>query len=195
MSTDTQTFLAKNIRELREARGLTQQQLADLSGIPRPTWANLESGSSNPTLTVLVKVASALHVPIEELIGKPRAECQYFKAGTLPQKRRGEVVVQQLLPMALPGLAIERLQFAPGSRMGSVPHTAGTYEYLTCESGEVELTVAGESLRLQPGDVVAFRGDQKHSYRNLLQKISIAYSVIAFAPVDSPRPLSLQARG
>lgn len=187
MTDDAQTFLAKNIKDLREARGLTQQQLADMSGIPRPTWANLESGSANPTLSVLVKVASTLHVPIEELIAKPRAECQLFKAGSLPQKRRGDVVVQQLLPMSLPGLAIERMQFGAGARMGGIPHTPGTYEYLTCETGEVELTVAGESWQLKPGDVVAFRGDQKHSYKNLLQKASVAYSLIAFAPLDTKR--------
>ena len=43
-------------------------ELATLSGVPRPTIANLESGSANPTLGVLVRIASSLQVSIEQLI-------------------------------------------------------------------------------------------------------------------------------
>ena len=50
--------LGHNIRTLREARGLTQQQMAKVSGLPRATWANLESGAANPTLGVLHKVSA-----------------------------------------------------------------------------------------------------------------------------------------
>ncbi len=63
--------LADNLRQLREARGLTQQQLAKIAGLPRPTWGNLESGAANPTIAVLVKVASALQVSVEELLPQP----------------------------------------------------------------------------------------------------------------------------
>ena len=52
--------LAANIRHLREARGLTQEQMARLAGIPRATWGHLETGAGNPTLAVLDKVATAL---------------------------------------------------------------------------------------------------------------------------------------
>jgi transcriptional regulator with XRE-family HTH domain len=49
-------------RQLREARGLTQEQMAKVSGVPQATWANLESGAANPTLNVLYLVARALQV-------------------------------------------------------------------------------------------------------------------------------------
>ena len=60
--------IGANIRELRAARGLTQQQLAKLAGLPRATWQHLESGAANPTVSVLHKVALALQVSVEELI-------------------------------------------------------------------------------------------------------------------------------
>ena len=71
---DLQSNLAANVRKLREAHGLSQQRMSALSGIPRPTWASLESGTANPTLAVLSKAATALQVSIEELVGAPRAE-------------------------------------------------------------------------------------------------------------------------
>ena len=58
------------------------------------------------------------------------------------------------------------MELPPGARMAGVPHTPGTREYLTCERGTVELAVAGERYRLDEGDVVSFRGDQRHGYHN-----------------------------
>jgi XRE family transcriptional regulator, regulator of sulfur utilization len=40
---------------------------------------------------------------------------------------------------------------------------------------------AGETFRLGPGDVVVFRGDQKHSYANLGRQRAVAYSVVVLA--------------
>ena len=57
---DPHKNLADNIRKLREARGLSQQGMSELSGIPRPTWASLESGTANPTLAELADVVSQI---------------------------------------------------------------------------------------------------------------------------------------
>jgi transcriptional regulator with XRE-family HTH domain len=179
MADSSASNLAANIRQLREARGMTQEQMARLSDVPRPTWANLESGAANPTLSVLIKVANALQVPLEELIGPPRAVVKFYKAETLPQTQRGKVRVRRLLPESLAGFEIDRMELAAGAYMTGIPHTLGTREYLTCETGVVELTVAESKWQLQPGDVVVFRGDQKHAYRNPGTHIAVAYSVLA----------------
>lgn len=175
--------LGNNVRQLREARGLTQQQMAKISGVPRPTWANLESGAANPTLSVLVRVATALQVSLEELISPPRATSKFYPAASLPVRQRGKVRVRRLLPEAVASLEIERLELPPGAGMAGIPHTPGTREYLTCEQGEVELSESGQVWRLKPGDVVVFRGDQSHGYRNPGREPAIAYSVIALAPL------------
>lgn len=175
-------YLADNLRQLRETRGLTQQQLAKLAGVPRPTWANLESGAANPTISVLVRVATALQVSVEELLAPPRVSVRHFPAERLTVKKRGVVTVRKLLPEPLPSLELDRLEIPAGGQMIGVPHTPGTREYLTCERGTVELTASGQSFTLQPGDVVVFRGDQKHSYRNPAREPAIAYSVVALSP-------------
>jgi len=177
--------LARNIKQLREARGLTQQQMARASGVPRPTWANLESGAANPTLAVLIKVAQALQVRLEELIEPPRRTGRLTRAAELPVREKATVRVRKLLPETIAGLEIERMELPPRAAMGGVPHKLGTREYLTCERGQIELSAGGESFSLDAGDVVVFRGDQRHGYRNTASTTTIAYSVIAFAPVGS----------
>ncbi len=179
---DVRAHLADNLRSLREARGMTQAQISKVAGVPRPTWANLESGSGNPGLLVLVKVAAALQVSVEELIGPPRATAKLYRAAELRSRRRGDVLVRQLLPEALAGLAIERMDLPPGATMTGTPHTQGTREYLTCEHGRVELIVAGHRWLLDPGDVAVFRGDQRHAYHNPGRLDAVAYSVVVLAP-------------
>lgn len=174
--------LADNIRRLRDARNMSQQQIAKLSGIPRPTWASLETGTANPTLAVLSKAASVLNVSIEELVGWPRNEFEFIPAGKVRERKRQDAKLRPLLPEALPGLEISRMELAPGGRMVGVPHTTGTREYLTCERGQIELVAGGQHHLLNEGDMLVFRGDQRHSYLNPdKQRVSISISVVCFA--------------
>lgn len=175
--------LGRNVGALRDARGLSQAQVARLAEIPRATWANLESGGANPTLAVLVRAAAALQVTVEELIGPPRGEARLISAADLPHRMRGLVEVREILPDRIPGLQIERLTLPSGAAMSGIPHTAGTREYLACEHGQIDLAVAGRRWRLTPGDVVVFRGDQHHGYAHRGGDPAVAYSVVVLAPV------------
>ena len=170
-----------NVKQLREARAATQAQMAKLAGLPRATWANLESGAANPTLAVIDRVATALQVTLEELVATPRASAQRYARGSLPVKQRGDVTVLKLLPDPIPGMEIDRMELPPGARMTGVPHTPGTREYLACETGDIVLVASGERYELAPGDLVAFRGDQRHSYANPGTKTAVAYSVVVLA--------------
>src|SRR4051794_31877618 len=109
MKDDLPGRLGRNVKQLRAARGLTQSQMAKLTGLPRATWANLESGASNPTLSVLHRVALALQVSLEEIVAAPRAGVKHYPKGSLPARLRGEVLVSSLLPDKIPGMMIERL--------------------------------------------------------------------------------------
>jgi len=176
--------LALNLRLLRDAHGLSQLRAAGLAGIPRATWATLEAGGGNPTLAVLLRVASALQVSLDELVAPPRASGRLYRQAELATRQRGAVTVRHLLPDPMPGLDLERLELPPGATMTGVPHTRGTREYLACETGRIGLSVAGAAFELEAGDVVVFRGDQRHGYRNLGGLTAVGYSVIVLAPVD-----------
>src|ERR1700712_4488742 len=118
--------LADNIKALRESRGLSQQQIAKAAGIPRATWTHLESGGANPTLAVLIKVANALQIRVDELLASPHPPARHLKAADLVVRPRGDVAIRKLLPEPLPGLDLERMVLPAGARMAGVPHTPGT---------------------------------------------------------------------
>jgi transcriptional regulator with XRE-family HTH domain len=173
--------LGQNVRHLREARGLSQQQVARLAKLPRATWSHVESGAGNPTLAVLDKVASALQVPIEELTAAPRAAGRLHARASLRERRQGDGSIRQLLPDPIPGVLIDRMELPAGGRIPGVPHMPGTREYFTCERGFVVVAVAGAQWTVGPGDVLVFKGDQRHSYRNPGRDAAVGYSVVLLA--------------
>ena len=180
--TASEKNLGINVRRLREARGLSQQRLAEMSGIPRATWASLETGAANPTLAVLSKAAGALNVSIEELVGPPRSEFRFIPAGKVKARKRQGATVRPLVAEAIPGLEISRTELEPGGRMTGIPHKTGTREFLSCEQGQVELVAGGEHYLLNEGDMLVFRGDQPHSYINPdSRRRSVSISVVCFA--------------
>jgi transcriptional regulator with XRE-family HTH domain len=176
--------LAANLRRLRENLGLSQQQVANNAGVPRPTWANLESGEANPTISVLTKVAAALNVDVESLVRPPVAAVRVVTAESLPSRRRGRVSVRSLLPEPLVGLELERLVLPPTTQLHVGPHARGSKKYVTCEVGEIELIVMGTAHFGRAGDVQLCRGDQAHTFRNVGHSAAVVYCVVSFAGND-----------
>jgi transcriptional regulator with XRE-family HTH domain len=167
-SSPAATHLARNLVNLRRTRGLTQDMLARDAGVPRSTIANLESGEGNPSLAVLVKVAQALAVPIDELLASPRAMVRQWSADEIAMRTKGRGVdIRPLVPEPVPDSQMEVMDFAPGAIMGGTPHLPGTREFFTCLAGRVKITVAGDAFELGTGDVLAFPGNLPHSYQNL----------------------------
>ena len=58
----------EGIKLSRKEKGITQEQLAKLTGLSRSSIINFESDRRNPRVKDLKKIATALNVPIETLI-------------------------------------------------------------------------------------------------------------------------------
>ena len=73
-------IFGRRLRELRVARGLTQQQLAALIESNHPFISNMERGHTLPGLAMLVRLATALDCRIVELV-------EVLDRGPKPRKR------------------------------------------------------------------------------------------------------------
>jgi XRE family transcriptional regulator, regulator of sulfur utilization len=65
---DIQRVVAERIKKIRKAKGITQEQLAELAGLNRTHLYRLESGKQSMTLRTLKIVADALAVRVRELV-------------------------------------------------------------------------------------------------------------------------------
>ena len=71
-SPSMRAILAENVRAFRKEHGLSQEELADRSGMFRTYMSRIESGVANPTVTMLYAVADALEVRVQELFDDPK---------------------------------------------------------------------------------------------------------------------------
>jgi len=65
---DPRVALGRRVKELRGLQGITQEELADRSGLFRTYMSRIESGRANPTLTMLHQIAAAFGVDVGELL-------------------------------------------------------------------------------------------------------------------------------
>ncbi len=66
--------VAKNIRDFRKRKGITQGELAKATNLSRNTIVNFETARRDPRVRDLRKIAFALDVPIGQLISDSRQE-------------------------------------------------------------------------------------------------------------------------
>lgn len=79
------------IRELRGAREVTQEELAERVGVFRTYLSRIETGLANPTLTMIHALADALGVAVTELFEPPARPALLKKTRSTQKASRGRV--------------------------------------------------------------------------------------------------------
>jgi transcriptional regulator with XRE-family HTH domain len=68
---DLRQAFANNLRRLRHAKGISQEELAYAAGVNRTYLSKLEKGFSYPGLEIIAKLATVLEVEAAELLRVP----------------------------------------------------------------------------------------------------------------------------
>ena len=63
-----QQKIGNRIRELRESKGISQQNLAAVCNFEKANLSRIEAGRTNPTVSTLYKISQALEITISELV-------------------------------------------------------------------------------------------------------------------------------
>jgi transcriptional regulator with XRE-family HTH domain len=69
---DLKEIVAANLRRIRHAKKITQEELADRVGLSSRYIGSVERGAASPTVTVLGKLADALGIEAGVLVSKKR---------------------------------------------------------------------------------------------------------------------------
>ena len=89
----------KNVRALRQARGLTQAELAELAGVNQATVSKAERGEMNITMDKIVALAAALNVEPVQLFDLPELQARALAAISAidPERRAAALVVLEAM--------------------------------------------------------------------------------------------------
>lgn len=162
--------VAEALRRYRKQRNLSLDQLALKSGVSRAALSQIEGSRTNPTLSVLWKIASGLEIPFQELLETPTDEpLKALRVGDMSPVRSadGRVESRLLTPGGTAGgTETYELRLAPKGIHRSEPHRKGTVETVVVLKGALRVTVGESELELGTGDSAYLRADMPHSYEN-----------------------------
>ncbi|MEV0326773.1 XRE family transcriptional regulator [Micromonospora echinospora] len=150
------------LRALRTRRGTTLTQLAQTTGISVSTLSRLESGQRRPTLELLLPLARAHQVPLDDLVGAaPTADPRVHPR---PIVRHG----MTFLPLTRRpgGLQAFKQIIPPHTPTDPQPNTHEGYEWLYVLSGRVRLILGDHDLILTAGEVAEFDTRLPHAVAN-----------------------------
>lgn len=151
------------LRALRQQRGSTLTDLAAATGISVSTMSRLESGQRRPSLELLLLLARAHQIPLDELVDAP-------ETGD-PRIRPKPVVRHGLTFLPLTrrpgGLQAFKQIFPPKWPTGEIKlGTHEGYEWLYVLSGRLRLHLGDREIVLKPGEVVEFDTRTPHAIAN-----------------------------
>jgi transcriptional regulator with XRE-family HTH domain len=171
MTDELQTVLAAvgpRLRALRKYRGVTLEQLANSTKISVSTLSRLESGQRRPTLELLLPIARAHNVPLDELVGAPTSGDPRIyprpiqRNGTtwLPLTRNpgGPAVFKQIIPPNPNPSAGPRTPSDQGAHEG--------HEWLYVIAGRLRLTLGDQDFTLTAGEAAEFDTRIPHAVTN-----------------------------
>ncbi len=161
--------IGEGIKSFRALHKLTQTTLAKRAGIPRATLANMEGANSNPSISVVVKVARALGVTVDDLITRrqsPHVTEVERKDMAVMRQDDGKFLSTRASPISTPNLQVNDVSMMPGCYTKGVPHPEGSHELFLCHQGTATVEVDGHKYEVKAGNLIYFHGHLPHSYGN-----------------------------
>lgn len=148
---DVLAEVGPRLRRLRKDRGATLAGLSEATGISVSTLSRLESGLRRPSLELLLPIARAHRVPLDELVGAPPVRDPRVR--TEPIERHGRTYWP--LTRQPGGLQAFKV-LEPRRRTDPEPRTHEGYEWLYVLSGRLRLVLGEHDLVLSAGEAVEF---------------------------------------
>ncbi|MER5325641.1 helix-turn-helix domain-containing protein [Streptosporangium roseum] len=143
--------VGSRLKRIRTQRGISLSALAEATGISKSTLSRLETGQRRPSLELLLPIAQAHQVPLDELVGAPEVGDPRIRSR--PRVRNGRTVI----PLTVhPGSLQAWKSIIPAEQNRPELITHEGYEWLYVLSGRMRLIVAGHDLIMGPGEAAEF---------------------------------------
>ena len=140
------------LRALRQQGEMTLADLSGATGISVSTLSRLEAGQRKPTLELLLPIARAHRIPIDDLVGTATADPRVREKPI----RRGEMLMVPLTRRP-GGLQAYKITIPAGRRRRTPePQTHDGYDWLYVLSGRLRMVLGEHDLVLDPGEAAEF---------------------------------------
>ena len=163
---DVGQVVGGNLRRLRTATGISLADLAEAGGISKTTLHGIEQGQANPTLSTLWALATALKVPLGELLDTPASAVEVVRAADDRPRVEGDAVSARLLHRIRIRGTVEVYDIeVTDAVQRSDAHLSGVEECLVVTEGRVTTGPQDAAATLEPGESIRFDAARPHVYQ------------------------------
>ena len=156
------------LRALRQQHDRTLAELAEETGISLSTLSRLESGRRKPTLELLLPLARAHQVPLDELVDAPETGDPRIR--TRPVNRGGMTMVP--LTRRPGGIQAVKMLLPVGYGCDAEQKTHEGYEWLYVLDGRLLLRLGPHELEMVPGEAAEFDTRTPHAMANVADDVT-----------------------
>ncbi len=164
-------YIGPKVRQLRQQKNLSLQQLAERSGVSAAAIHKIERNGMVPTIATLMKLAGALNRSVGYFVEEDEED----RPAVLIRAGERKPVFTSKAGLELGGIsgpygrffmAGAAAEVEPGANSGpkSMEHPGEELVYVL--AGRMSFQVAGEEYLLRRGDALHFRTDRPHRWRN-----------------------------
>lgn len=174
-------IVSRNIKQIRQEKDLSLEELSKLSGVSKSMLAQIERGNGNPSLSTLWKIANGMMVPFNSLVSQPRAPYEVVRLSDIDPIIEGNTKLKNYV--VFPGdenqnFSIYYIEVQPGYGWDSDTHMRGTIEFITVFCGKLQLKIGEDLFQLGCGESIRFRADSYHSYYNAGDETLIFHNIL-----------------
>ena len=173
------------LRALRTARRLTLEQLSGMAGVSKAMLSQIEQDKVNPTVAVMLKIATALQLRISDLVDAPTRN-NIVRVIPASDERYTfladpKCTIRTLSPLDLEkDIEFYRITLEQGARLASEAHFPGTEEFLYLNKGRVRVASGEQEAELGKGDAIRYRADVPHAIANIGRGRVEAYMIARY---------------
>ncbi|BAH07567.1 hypothetical protein CKR_2516 [Clostridium kluyveri NBRC 12016] len=165
---DIKSIIGINLKNIRKKRQLTLEMLSKLTNVSISMLGEIERGITNPTITVLWKIADGLKIPFTDLINeeKPPISVVYNSDAKTIINESGFKLFSLFNFDPIKKIELYYKILEVGSSYESKGHTVGIEEYIMICNGIMNLQIGDKNYILSKGDSINFKGNIYHRYKN-----------------------------
>lgn len=149
--------IAPRLRQARQKKNVTLDELAKSTGISKSTLSRLESGERKPSLELLLPIVAALSLPLDEIVTSPKVDDpRVVRTSTRSDGRVLTPLSQQHSEPQAFKMTI------PATDREPVLRTHVGYEWIYVLSGHLRLVLGEHDLQLGAGEAAEFDTKNPH---------------------------------
>ena len=178
----------RNVRTLRQQRGMTIDALAAASGVSRGTVIQVETARGNPSIATLCNLATALRVGVGSLVdadAAPRVTVRRAEqAAPLWRSAAGSSAIFRIGTDPPDVVELWDWTLQAGDGFDGEAHPVGTAEVLSVLAGRLALRVGPTAVELATGDTALFEAHAPHRYSNDTGE-PVRFTMVVVQPGDA----------